>query len=490
MSRTWNRILVTLALVAAGDYFLFGHAAGCGVTLFALCVAGVTVAGARRKARWPLFWCAVWLAIALGASVEASPLGRCLLVTLGWAIVAIAFAPRGDSLLGGIARGVPGGFASLLAGPNDARLYARDGTRRPALALSTIGVYAVPIALLAVFAALIVPANLVLSQWTTAGFDRFRELLSSGLWDAITPWRVLSWLGIGAAAYGLLRFRPRRPRARREGALEIAFADDARQRNALRAALLTFAGLNALYLIANTVDLIYLWFAFELPEGMTHAQFAHQGAYRLIVAAVLAAVLVTAVFPTGSRRLAHRGLRFLCHAFVLQNLFVLAAAARRLELYVEVYGLTRFRVAALLWMSLVAIGFVLILIRTHRGLPVAYLFRTNAASTVLMLSAVAVLDIDGFIADWNVRQYERGAHRDVDVDYLERLDAGALPALARLARIAEAKSDWTVADRTRTALRVRLDEEQAALSSWRSWTWRRAQAVARTTAIAPAVAKR
>ncbi|MEX0703583.1 MAG: DUF4173 domain-containing protein [Planctomycetales bacterium] len=490
MSRLRNRLLVTLALVAAGDYLLFGHPAGCGVTLFALCIAGMAVLGARRRAEWPVFWCAVWLALALGATVEASILGRWLLLLLGWTIVAMALSPERESFLRGTRRGLLGGLASLLAGPKDAQLYLRSRTPRRELSLSTLGAYVLPVALVAVFAALIVPANLVLSRWTIAGFDRLRELLSFDLWRAVTPQRVLLWVGVGAIAYGLARYRPLRRRERPERAIAVVFPEDARQRNALRAALLTFGGLNALYLIANAVDVVYLWFSFELPEGMSHAEFAHQGAYRLMAAAALAAVTVTAVLPTGSARLAHRGLRILGHAFVVQNLFVLAAAARRLELYVEVYGLTRFRVAALLWMLLVAIGFALILVRIQRRLPVAFLFRTNAVSTVLLLAAVAVLDIDGFIAGWNVRQYERGAHPAVDVAYLERLDAGALPALARLVRSAESKSDRMVADRARDALRVRLDEEAAALSSWQSWTWRRAQAVARTSDITPTIARR
>ena len=77
--------------------------------------------------------------------------------------------------------------------------------------------------------------------------------------------------------------------------------------------------------------------------------------------------------------------------------------ARRLLLYVEEYGLTQFRVTTALWMLLVAVGYLLILARIHGHRPIGFLFRTNTISTALLLSATAVLDVDGLVA---------AAHRD------------------------------------------------------------------------------
>jgi hypothetical protein len=169
--------------------------------------------------------------------------------------------------------------------------------------------------------------------------------------------------------------------------------------------------------------------------------------------------------------------------FVGQNLFVLASGARRLYLYVEVFGLTEFRVATVLWMLLVAVGYLLIVARIYGHRPVGFLFRTNTIATALLLSATAMLDIDGFIADWNVRRYEQGARVAVDVRYLGSLGVGSLPAMARLVEIAERDGDSSIAQHASVVVDRRLDEERQKLQSWQSWTWRRAESVRRAEQI-------
>ncbi|MCH8044590.1 MAG: DUF4173 domain-containing protein, partial [Planctomycetes bacterium] len=147
------------------------------------------------------------------------------------------------------------------------------------------------------------------------------------------------------------------------------------------------------------------------------------------------------------------------------------------------FGLTQFRVATALWMVLVAVGYLLILARIYGNRPVGFLFRTNMISTVLLLSATAVLNIDGFIADWNVRRYEVGKRVAVDVKYLASLEAGSLPALARLVDVASQNGDRPIAEHAARALQRRLGEEHLKLQSWQSWTWRRAESVRRAEAI-------
>ena len=51
-------------------------------------------------------------------------------------------------------------------------------------------------------------------------------------------------------------------------------------------------------------------------------------------------------------------------------------------------------------------------------------------------TAVSLANIDGWIADWNVDRYQRGSPIAVDLPYLASLEAAALPAIARLVRVA------------------------------------------------------
>jgi hypothetical protein len=45
---------------------------------------------------------------------------------------------------------------------------------------------------------------------------------------------------------------------------------------------------NAMFLIQTCLDMLYLWGSATLPDGLTYADYAHRGAYPLIVTALLA----------------------------------------------------------------------------------------------------------------------------------------------------------------------------------------------------------
>ncbi len=469
MTNLTVRVTVTLALTVLADYLLFGHSPGCGLSIFSVCVAAAVWAryGARLRRAGP--WPVLWLVLALGATLQSSLFGRMLLVVLGWSILALAMSAARRPLLAGILRGVSGGVRSLTAAPADARRYLLLMHRRLAGGPPPAWVLALPIGLVLVFAFLIIPANLVLVRWSQQFFEKLARFFPN-----VTFGRVLFWLLIGLGVYGLFRFRlGRRHWDYLQGSPEVGPVDEARRKNELKACVLTLVGLNALFLVANLTDVFYLWLAFELPGGLTYSEFARHGAYRLIAAVVLAAVTITAFLRSNTLQAEQRRTRVLAYVFAAQNLVVLAGATRRLQFYVEAYGLTRFRLAAALWMGLVATGFILILIKIRQNRPLRFLLRTNAVSTVLLLSAVTVLNLDGFIANWNVARHEAGATTPIDVDYLGSLSVGALPALARLVEV----EDSQVAGRARVVLGERLAEERAAHASWQAWTWRRKAAI-------------
>lgn len=174
-------------------------------------------------------------------------------------------------------------------------------------------------------------------------------------------------------------------------------------------------------------------------------------------------------FRRGTLQTEHRAARALAGAFVVQNVFVLAGAASRLALYAEAYGLTRLRVATFFWLALVAIGFVLLGLRILQRRTLRFLLDANTASTLVVLALWAMLDVDGYVANWNVDRHRRDPQATMDVSYLGELGPGALPALARLAR----KGDPEVAARARRVLDRRVREERAHAAFWASWSYRR-----------------
>ena len=81
-----------------------------------------------------------------------------------------------------------------------------------------------------------------------------------------------------------------------------------------------------------------------------------------MTALLAAAFVLTAMRPGGPAE-ASRIIRPLVYLFVAQNVMLVASSIQRLHLYVEIYLLTYWRIAAFVWMLLVAIGLVLIVAR-------------------------------------------------------------------------------------------------------------------------------
>ncbi len=113
---------------------------------------------------------------------------------------------------------------------------------------------------------------------------------------------------------------------------------------------------NALFALQSGLDLVYLWGGANLPDGMSHAEYAHRGAYPLIVTALLAAGFVLVAMRPGGPAEQSRLIRPLVLAWIAQNILLVISSIFRLDLYVAAFSLTYLRLAAFIWMLLVADG--------------------------------------------------------------------------------------------------------------------------------------
>jgi hypothetical protein len=155
----------------------------------------------------------------------------------------------------------------------------------------------------------------------------------------------------------------------------------------------------------------------------------------------------------------------------------------RLKLYVEVYYLSEMRIAAFIWMGLVAVGLVLIVVKIAHNRSNAWLVVSNLAVLSVTLWGVAWFDMKSYVAFYNVRHsYEvTGEGVPLDQYYLYDLGEAAIPALDELlvtSRHAE-PSELTVfrLQREELADRVVLRVWEAGTAqvfghSWLGWTWR------------------
>ncbi|MDX3592150.1 DUF4173 domain-containing protein [Streptomyces sp. ID03-2B] len=385
---------------------------------------------ALRDAGWPTFL-AVVSALALGSLA--------LHGSRSWLGVLVGSLGLFDSVVPGIIWGVRG-------------IRARaDGSRaRWGAALRTT---AVALVLLVVFGTLFASADAA-----------FADLLGSLMPDASIgegPWRIflfaLGLAGALAAAYAAaapvrwdgLTVRPGKPRGRAEWALPLMV-------------------LNLLFAAFITLQLVVLLGGYEkvrAETGLDHAEYARQGFWQLLWATLLTLLVIALALrwaPRGGSRdrtLVRAVLGTLCAL----TLVVVASALRRMDLYVEEYGLTRLRisVAAMeLWL-----GVVLILILAAGVFGARFLPRAIAVSAAAGVLAFGLLSPDGLIAEQNVQRFENSTSTAIDIDYVKDLSADAVPALDRLPEPERS-----------CALRIIQNEVLHADTPWYATSWGEARA--------------
>ncbi|MFD5987804.1 DUF4153 domain-containing protein [Streptomyces cyaneofuscatus] len=225
--------------------------------------------------------------------------------------------------------------------------------------------------------------------------------------------------------------------------------------------------LDLLFAAFITLQLVVLLGGYDKVRektGLDHAEYARQGFWQLLWATLLTLVVIALALrwaPRGGSRdrtLVRAVLGTLC----VLTLVVVASALRRMDLYVEEYGLTRLRisVAAMeLWLGVV---FVLILAAGVFG--ARFLPRAIAVSAAAAVLAFGVISPDAVVAEQNVQRFQDD-RTSIDLDYLKDLSADAVPALDKLPE-----------PQRSCALRVIQGELRGSDSPWYATSWGEARA--------------
>jgi hypothetical protein len=162
--------------------------------------------------------------------------------------------------------------------------------------------------------------------------------------------------------------------------------------------------------------------------GLTYAEYAREGFWQLIAAAVLTLVVVGVAtrIAGGNSRL----LRLLLGTLCVLTLVVVASALHRLQLYEDAFGLTRMRLAAETFALALGALFVVVLAAGAVGVVRRELARIVIAGAALGLLAFSLSNPDGRIAERNVDRW--AGTGDLDLAYVQGLSADAVPALIEL----------------------------------------------------------
>lgn len=471
------RFGVAVLLAVLADFFFYGQPVGITFFLF-----GVTLAAAAAPRPSALSTGRAWfkpVALLVGLLPLIENVSA-LSVAIGLAAMAVFALSQVGRLWRGAAR-IAGQVALfLLAAPfrfvHDFFRWRKAARRfgRRSIRLAPIAVWIMPLTLGAVFLALFGAANPVIEYWLS-----LIDLVA--LLDFIELPRLAFWLFALAGVWVFLR--PRLPRFLRRIAhlaspipLGVTTTRAAAKpvedivfgKAAILRALVVF---NILFAVQTALDATYLWGGVALPDGLTYAAYAHRGAYPLIVTALLAAGFVLAALTPGSATSGDPFIRRLVYVWVAQNIVLVISSILRLELYIGIYALTYWRVAAFVWMGLVAAGLALIIARIALGKSNEWLLSANLLTLSATLYACSFINFAALIANYNVdRSYEmRGPGTRLDIRYARSLGPDALPALDRFF---DQQKKTFLTDLRDPADAVTEAHYRAEQRNWRAWSFR------------------
>jgi len=312
-------------------------------------------------------------------------------------------------------------FAGILSGPQWARAAARiplwgvAQNYRDLRAVELRGPskslvldWLMPAGIGALFLLLLIAANPLVEGWITR----------INVDNAPSVQRMISWVAVGLLVWPLLRLRqmnlhkqvattPRKP-------VSVAYLN---QRSVLRA-LVVF---NLIFAVQSVLDLGYLWGGVRLPDGMTYANYAHRGAYPLMMTALLAGGFALLAQPW----LDGRVMRGLLLVWIGQTLVLVMSSILRLDLYVDSYGLTHLRFAAFVWMAVVALGLVVLIMQIVGRYSAGWMLRRAFGIGLVAVYASSVTNVAGYVAR---QQLTAGP---TDIAYVCSLGEGAKPAVER-----------------------------------------------------------
>ena len=209
---------------------------------------------------------------------------------------------------------------------------------------------------------------------------------------------------------------------------DTPMADD--ETHAERLAAFRFVPNLGLYAGVTPICLLYLLyvctqtsyflsaFAGRLPGDMIYSDYARRGFFELCAIAVINLLVLLVLNGCakngGSER--PKALTFYVTLLCGFTLFIIATALAKMVLYINAYGLTRLRLYTAWFMVLLAVVFIVLIVRQF-----AKKFPTAAVLTAVFTVLFAVLCFsrpDALIAEYNITRYERGTLSELDAQML------------------------------------------------------------------------
>jgi hypothetical protein len=455
--------IIAFALAALADWLFYGQRIGVSAVIFAVALAcGALLANFARLDRRQVFLAGILVLAGLVPAVEDFNAASLFFIALA---LGTGLSLTTNRKLTGVGEQAAALCELYLIGPFR---FLKDAIGVFTLPALTAGftVWFIPVVLGSIFAFLFASANPVIAKWFS--------LMNPGDASAyVSVSRVLFWTAALSIVWPFIHVWWRRKTEVTSDPAETVLQQpettpdsiDFLSAATILRSLIVF---NLLFAVQTALDVFFLWGNATLPADVSYAAYAHRGAYPLILTALLAAGFVLAAMNPGGPGERSKVIRPLVYLWVGQNVLLVASSILRLDLYVQIYLLTWWRVAAFIWMLLVAFGLLLIVARIVLSRSNEWLIRANLMTLAATLYICSLVNFPAAIADYNVGHGREvtGKGVQVDMNYLVHLGPQALPAIDRAIQLRGA--DPTLVSR-RNCL---VEQQRNDMASWRAWSFR------------------
>lgn len=192
---------------------------------------------------------------------------------------------------------------------------------------------------------------------------------------------------------------------------------------------ITFTGiLAAIYVLYAIIQVLYLFLKIGggLPEGVTYAEYARQGFFELLFVGIVNFILVLAcMYLFGENRVLYGILTVISGC----TFIMIASAAYRMILYVQMYHFTFLRILVLWFLIVLALIMTGVIVSIYkRSFPLfRYIVLVVGCGYILFSFAKP----DRLVAEYNIRHMETVSVQDLNY-MIYGLSDDAAPALAAL----------------------------------------------------------
>ncbi len=298
----------------------------------------------------------------------------------------------------------------------------------------------VTIPLTAVVAVLLSSADAGMESWLLRATDLITDNVMTTILELALGIPAAFWLF--GLAYGALQRRKRPNPMPAESFYEELLDRLRRIPNAgLYAGVTPICLLYLMYVVSQTGYFLSA-FAGKLPGDMIYSEYARRGFFELCVIAVinLVVILVLTGFAKKSGSTRPKLLTGYAAVLCLFTLFIIATALAKMALYIKAYGLTALRLYTAWFMVLLAVVFLVLLVRQFaKKLPTSAIL---TVSFTVLFGLLCFSRPEALIAEYNITRYEAGTLKELDAAMLCTLSEDAYTVMARHPEALQRAGQW------------------------------------------------